>query len=58
MRPGDRLCAVIWASNLTGVIQPVREIAELCAERGVPLHLDAVQAAAWLPLRLDELTGA
>ena len=57
IRPGDRLCAVIWASNLTGVIQPVREIAELCAERGVPLHLDAVQAAAWLPLRLDELPG-
>lgn len=58
IRPGDRLCAVIWASNLTGVIQPVRQIAELCAERGVPLHLDAVQAAAWLPLRLDELPGA
>jgi cysteine desulfurase len=57
VRPGDRLCAVIWASNLTGAIQPVREIAELCAERGVPLHLDAVQAAAWLPLRLDELPG-
>jgi cysteine desulfurase len=57
LRPGDRLCALIWASNLTGVIQPVREIAELCAERGVPLHLDAVQAAAWLPLRLDELPG-
>jgi cysteine desulfurase len=57
IRPGDRLCAVIWASNLTGVIQPVREIAELCAERGVPLHLDAVQAAAWLALRLDELPG-
>jgi cysteine desulfurase len=57
VRAGDRLCAVIWASNLTGAIQPVREIAELCAERGVPLHLDAVQAAAWLPLRLDELPG-
>ncbi|MEO9175598.1 MAG: aminotransferase class V-fold PLP-dependent enzyme [Gaiellales bacterium] len=58
VRPGDRLCAVIWASNLSGAIQPVRELAELCAERGVPLHLDGVQAAAWLPLRLDELPGA
>jgi cysteine desulfurase len=57
VQPGDRLCAVIWASNLTGAIQPVREIAELCASRGVPLHLDAVQAAAWLPLRIDELPG-
>ena len=36
------------------MIQPVRAIAELCAERGVPLHLDAVQASAWLPLRLDD----
>jgi cysteine desulfurase len=57
VRRGDRLCTIIWASNLTGAIQPVREIAELCAERGVPLHVDAVQAAAWLPLRLDELPG-
>ena len=57
IHPGDRLCTIIWASNLTGAIQPVREIAELCAERGVPLHVDAVQAAAWLPLRLDELPG-
>jgi cysteine desulfurase len=57
VRSGDRLCAVIWASNVTGAIQPVRAIAELCAERRVPLHLDAVQAAAWLPLGLDELPG-
>jgi cysteine desulfurase len=57
VQPGDRLCSVIWASNLTGALQPVRAIAELCAARGVPLHLDAVQAAAWLPLRLDELPG-
>jgi cysteine desulfurase len=57
LQPGDRLCTVIWASNLTGAVQPVREIAELCAGRGVPLHVDAVQAAAWLPLRLDELPG-
>ena len=55
--PGDALCAVIWASNLTGAIQPVHAIAALCAARGVPLHLDAVQAAAWLPLHLDELPG-
>jgi cysteine desulfurase len=57
VQPGDRLCAVIWASNLTGALQPVHAIAELCAARGVPLHLDAVQAAAWLPLRIDELPG-
>jgi cysteine desulfurase len=48
---------VTWASNLTGALQPVAAIAELCAARGVPLHLDAVQAAPWIALRLDELPG-
>jgi cysteine desulfurase len=52
VRPGDRLCAVMWANNVTGVIQPVAESAELCAAAGVPLHVDAVQAAASLPVGL------
>jgi cysteine desulfurase len=45
IRPGDALCAVMWANNVTGVVQPVAEVAAICAERGVPLHVDAVQAA-------------
>ncbi|MGN6379842.1 MAG: cysteine desulfurase family protein [Gaiellales bacterium] len=48
VRPGDRLCAVMWANNVTGVIQPVAEAAEVCAAADVPLHVDAVQAAASL----------
>jgi cysteine desulfurase len=28
-----------------GTVQPVGELAEICAERGIPLHTDAVQAA-------------
>src|SRR5690348_12790562 len=55
--PGAALCSVIWASNVTGVLQPVQEIAELCAERGVPLHLDAVQAAPSVPVDLSALPG-
>jgi cysteine desulfurase len=50
LRPGDRLAAVMWANNVTGVVQPVAELAAICAERGVPLHADAVQAAASLPI--------
>jgi cysteine desulfurase len=57
VRPGDALCAVIWANNVTGCVQPVGEIAALCAERGVPLHLDAVQAAAGLDVDLSALPG-
>jgi cysteine desulfurase len=45
LRPGDALCCVMWANNVTGVIQPVDAIAAICTERGVPLHVDAVQAA-------------
>jgi cysteine desulfurase len=43
--PGDAICCVMWANNVTGVLQPVEEIAAVCAERDVPLHVDAVQAA-------------
>jgi cysteine desulfurase len=37
-----RVVSVMWANNETGVLQPLREIAE--ALGGVPLHTDAVQA--------------
>jgi cysteine desulfurase len=50
LREGDRLAAVMWANNVTGAVQPVAELAAVCAERGVPLHVDAVQAAASLPV--------
>jgi cysteine desulfurase len=46
VRPLDRVAAVMWANNVTGAVQPVAELAAICAERGVPLHVDAVQAAA------------
>ncbi|MDX6521711.1 MAG: cysteine desulfurase [Gaiellales bacterium] len=46
VRPLDRLAAVMWANNVTGAVQPVAELAAICGERGVPLHVDAVQAAA------------
>jgi cysteine desulfurase len=57
VRPGDLVCCLIWASNLTGVIQPVAEAAAICAERGVPLHLDAVQACPALELDIGALPG-
>lgn len=44
------LVAVMAANNETGVIQPLADIAELCAEAGVLLHIDAAQAAARIPV--------
>jgi cysteine desulfurase len=58
VQPGDLVCSLIWASNLTGVIQPVAEGAAICAERGVPLHLDAVQACPALDVDIGALPGA
>ena len=41
MTPRTALVSLSWANGLTGVINPIDEIAALCKERGVRLHLDA-----------------
>jgi cysteine desulfurase len=38
------LVSVMLANNETGVIQPIKQIAQLCRDRGVLIHTDAVQA--------------
>lgn len=38
------LVSVMWANNETGMIFPVKEIAQVCRDRGVLFHTDAVQA--------------
>ncbi len=50
LRDDTALVAVGLANNEIGTVQPVAELAEACRARGVPLHVDAVQAAGWLPL--------
>jgi cysteine desulfurase len=42
--------SVMWANNEVGAIQPVRDLAAVAHEYGVPFHTDAVQAAAQLPV--------
>jgi len=42
------LVTVMWANNEVGTVQPVRELAEVAHEYGVPLHTDAVQAVGTL----------
>ena len=37
------LVSIQWANNETGVVQPVREIADACRRRGVLFHCDATQ---------------
>ena len=54
LRTDTALAAVIWANNEVGTIEPVGGLAELCAERGVPFHSDAVQAAGRVPIDVSE----
>ena len=49
------LVSVMLANNEIGLIQPIREIAEVCREAGVLLHCDATQAVGRLKIDAKEL---
>ena len=50
LREDTCLVSVMYANNEIGTIQPIREIGELCSQRGVLFHTDAVQAVGHLPI--------
>lgn len=49
------LVSIMWANNETGVLFPIHEIAQLTRERGILLHVDAVQAAGKVPINMAEV---
>ncbi len=54
IRPGTALVSIMWANNETGVIFPVEKIAEICRQKGVLFHTDAVQVTGKIPMRLRD----
>jgi cysteine desulfurase len=52
LRADTLLVSIMHANNEIGVIQPIVQIAEVCHERGVPLHVDAAQSAGKLEIDL------
>ena len=44
------LVSIMWANNETGAIFPIKEIGEICREKGVLFHTDAVQAIGKIPV--------
>jgi len=53
IRPETRLVSIMTANNETGVIQPLREISQICRERGILLHSDMVQSFGKMPVDLS-----
>lgn len=49
------LVSIMWANNETGLIFPVKEIGELCREKGVLFHTDAVQAIGKVKVDVQEV---
>ena len=50
IRPDTKLIAVTHASNVTGTIQPIRELGRIAREHAVPFVVDAAQSAGHVPI--------
>jgi cysteine desulfurase len=55
IRPDTILVSVMFVNNEIGVIQPIKEIGELCRKKGVIFHCDAAQATGKVHINLEEL---
>lgn len=55
IKPSTILVSVMWANNETGVIQPMKEIGEICAKHGVLFFSDATQAVGKIKTHPREL---
>lgn len=54
IRDDTCLVTVMYANNEIGTVQPIKEIGQVCREKGVLFHTDAVQAAGHLPIGVKE----
>jgi cysteine desulfurase len=54
LAPDTAVASVMYANNETGVVFPVERIAEMCRERGILFHTDAVQAVGKVPLNMKK----
>lgn len=55
LRDDTAVVSVGYANNEVGTVQDVAAIATAARGRGIPIHIDAVQAAGWLPLSATDL---
>ncbi len=55
LRPTTRLIALVHASNVTGAIQPVREVGQIARAHNVALLIDAAQTIGHLPIAVNDI---
>ncbi|MEM8873371.1 MAG: aminotransferase class V-fold PLP-dependent enzyme [Planctomycetota bacterium] len=53
IRHDTKLVCITHVSNVTGAVQPVREIGQICREAAVPFVVDAAQSIGHLPIDVD-----
>ena len=49
------LVSIMFVNNEIGVIQPIKEIGQICRERGVFFHTDAAQAVGKIPVDVNDM---
>jgi cysteine desulfurase len=53
--PRTAVLSMSWANGLTGVINPINEISDLCQERGIRFHLDATHVLGKLFFEWEDI---
>ena len=55
IRPETKAIVLNHASNVTGTVQPLKEVAAIARQTNIPLVVDAAQTAGVLPIDMDKL---
>lgn len=55
IREDTALVSIMFANNEIGTVEPVREIGQVCRERKVIFHTDAVQAAGHVKIDIEDM---
>lgn len=53
IRPDTALVSIMYVNNEIGVVQPIKEIGQLCRNRKVFFHTDAAQAVGKIPVDVN-----
>ncbi len=55
IQPTTILASVMFVNNEIGVIQPIRQIGEICSDNKIAFHVDAAQAIGRIKINVDSL---